>query len=206
MPRAPQRSALLAGRPRAKRRVLSIRMSRTRSMPCSRARSTRLTRRTGTSRFAVAENTKASAASKSGGLGGVGVRRSSAAAMRSSRGARAGSDGDMAAPGRASVSGAAGCVSRRVAVGERLDLSVHKQVRPQLSPRASCVDPPIHSGRRSALSSQGVAKSAEGEESSAKHGSGGRERDGRHKIKSDEAVAEVLAGQGNFRSGKNDIG
>ena len=35
MPRAPHSSALLAGRPAAKRRVLSSRMSRTRSMPTS---------------------------------------------------------------------------------------------------------------------------------------------------------------------------
>ena len=50
MPRAPQSSALLAGRPRAKRSVFSTRRSRTRSMPLSSDISTRLTRRTGASR------------------------------------------------------------------------------------------------------------------------------------------------------------
>ncbi len=43
MPRAPQRSALLAGRPAAKRCVLSIRMSRERSMPLRSGSATRLT-------------------------------------------------------------------------------------------------------------------------------------------------------------------
>src|ERR1700742_1034815 len=50
MPRAPQSRALLAGSPSAKRSVFSIRMSRIRSMPLSRPRSTRLTRGTGASR------------------------------------------------------------------------------------------------------------------------------------------------------------
>ena len=50
MPRAPQSSALLAGKPLAKRSVFSIRMSRIRSMPLSRLISTRLTRGTGASR------------------------------------------------------------------------------------------------------------------------------------------------------------
>ena len=44
MPRAPQSSTLLAGRPAAKRSVLSTRMSRTRSTPRIRPMSTRLTR------------------------------------------------------------------------------------------------------------------------------------------------------------------
>src|SRR5258708_40219571 len=50
MPRAPHSRALLAGSPSAKRSVFSIRMSRIRSIPLSRPRSTRLTRRTGASR------------------------------------------------------------------------------------------------------------------------------------------------------------
>src|SRR5215813_10763341 len=60
MPRAPQSSALLAGRPLAKRSVFSIRMSRIRSMPLSRKRSTRLTRLTSVSRPSGCQ-TKASA-------------------------------------------------------------------------------------------------------------------------------------------------
>ncbi len=60
MPRAPHSSALLAGRPSAKRSVFSIRMSRIRSMPLSRPRSTRLTRGTGASRPSGCQ-TKASA-------------------------------------------------------------------------------------------------------------------------------------------------
>src|SRR5882757_3102924 len=63
MPRAPQSSALLAGRPSAKRSVFSIRMSRIRSIPLSRPRSTRLTRGTGASRPSGCQ-TKASAAPK----------------------------------------------------------------------------------------------------------------------------------------------
>ena len=66
MPRAPHRSALLAGRARAKRWVFSTRRSRTRSTPRRSARSTRLTRRTGASAPLSARQTKASAASKSG--------------------------------------------------------------------------------------------------------------------------------------------
>src|SRR3954454_14200445 len=50
MPRAAHNSALLAGYPLAKRSVFSSRMSRSRSMPLSRPRSTRLTRGTGASR------------------------------------------------------------------------------------------------------------------------------------------------------------
>ena len=50
MPRAPHSSALLAGRPLAKRSVFSISTSRTRSMPLSSDISTRLTRATGASR------------------------------------------------------------------------------------------------------------------------------------------------------------
>ena len=47
IPRAPHRSALLAGKPRAKRWVFSTRRSRTRSMPRRSERSTRLTRAIG---------------------------------------------------------------------------------------------------------------------------------------------------------------
>src|SRR5260221_9890225 len=50
MPRAPHSKALLAEGPLAKRSVFSIRMSRIRSIPLSRPRSTRLTRGTGASR------------------------------------------------------------------------------------------------------------------------------------------------------------
>ena len=50
MPRAPHSSALLAGRPLAKRSVFSTSVSRTRSMPLSSDISTRLTRGTGASR------------------------------------------------------------------------------------------------------------------------------------------------------------
>src|SRR5947209_5035242 len=63
MPRAPHSSALLAGRPSAKRSVFSIRMSRMRSIPLSRPRSTRLTRGTGDSR-PLGCQTKASALAK----------------------------------------------------------------------------------------------------------------------------------------------
>ena len=47
MPRAPHSSALLAGRPRAKRAVLASSVSRMRSMPLSSASGTRLTVLTG---------------------------------------------------------------------------------------------------------------------------------------------------------------
>src|SRR5690606_13316908 len=91
IPRAPQRSALFAGQPAAKRRVFSSRMSRTRSMPRSRERSTALTRCTGSSRSGSACQMNASAASRSdrGGLGGD--SRSRAVAIRSSRGTSSGS-------------------------------------------------------------------------------------------------------------------
>ena len=65
MPRAPHSSTLLAGSPAAKRRVLSSRMSRTRSIPCSRSSSTRFTLATGSSQSPSACQTKASAASRS---------------------------------------------------------------------------------------------------------------------------------------------
>ncbi len=53
MPRAPHSSALLAGRPRAKRSVFSSSRSRTRSTPRSSAMSTRLTFATGVESAAV---------------------------------------------------------------------------------------------------------------------------------------------------------
>ena len=84
MPRAPHSSALLAGRPWAKRSVFSTRRSRTRSMPLSSDMSTRLTRRTGASSRPSGYQTKASAAAKSGAGGGGGARRSSASAIRAS--------------------------------------------------------------------------------------------------------------------------
>ena len=83
MPRAPQSSALLAGSPLAKRSVLSISRSRTRSMPLSSDMSTRLTRGTGARRRPSGCQAKASAAAKSGDAGTGGASRSSAAAIRS---------------------------------------------------------------------------------------------------------------------------
>ena len=87
MPRAPHSSALLAGRPRAKRWVFSTRRSRTRSIPRRSEMSTRLTRATGASAPLSARQMKASAASKSGFAGAGGARRSSASAMRRRRSA-----------------------------------------------------------------------------------------------------------------------
>ena len=89
MPRAPHSSALLAGSPSAKRSVFSIRMSRIRSMPLSRPRSTRLTRGTGESRPSGCQ-TKASAEPNDSWLPAAGeaaerwpAMASSAAAIRS---------------------------------------------------------------------------------------------------------------------------
>src|SRR5256885_1467884 len=82
MPRAPQSSALFAGRPLAKRSVFSISVSRTRSMPLSSVIWTRLTRGTGTSREPCACQMKASAESKSEFEFGRGASRSSASAIR----------------------------------------------------------------------------------------------------------------------------
>src|SRR5262249_34852448 len=71
MPRAPQSSALLAGRPLANRSGFLIRISRIPSMPWSRVSSTRLTRATFVSRpFGCP--TKASASAKEQGASGVG--------------------------------------------------------------------------------------------------------------------------------------
>ena len=69
VPRAPHSSTLLAGSPAAKRRVLSSRMSRTRSIPRNSPISTRLTASTGSSQPRSACHTKASAASRSTGGG-----------------------------------------------------------------------------------------------------------------------------------------
>src|SRR3954467_6709044 len=82
MPRAPQSSALFAGRPLAKRSVFSIRVSRTRSMPLSSVIWTRLTRGTGTSREPCACQMKASAESKSELECCRGASRSNASAIR----------------------------------------------------------------------------------------------------------------------------
>src|SRR5690606_34189275 len=84
MPRAPHRSALLAGRPAAKRCVLSARMSRTRSTPRINAMSTRLTRWTGSSAPVSADQTKQSAAARSVASGSRGASRATAAIRRSS--------------------------------------------------------------------------------------------------------------------------
>src|SRR5262245_50807489 len=86
MPRAPQRSALLAGRPRAKRSVFSTSTSRMRSMPLSSDISTRLTLATGTSLRPSGCQENASAAANRGAGAASGASRSSAAAIRSSVG------------------------------------------------------------------------------------------------------------------------
>ena len=96
MPRAPQSSALLAGRPLAKRSVLSISTSRTRSIPRSRDMSTRLTLGTGTRRRPSGCQTKASATPRSGAAGTRGLRRSSASAMRRSVSVRSSAAGVLA--------------------------------------------------------------------------------------------------------------
>ena len=93
MPRAPQSSALFAGRPRVKRSVFSTKRSRTRSMPLRSDISTRLTRATGASRRPSGCQTKASALTKSGTAGGGGARRSKASAIRSSTSSVAGVSG-----------------------------------------------------------------------------------------------------------------
>ncbi len=61
VPRAPHNSTLLAGSPAAKRRVLSSRMSRTRSIPRNSSISIRLTAPTGSSHPRSACHTNASA-------------------------------------------------------------------------------------------------------------------------------------------------
>ena len=86
MPRAPQRSALLAGRPRAKRSVFSTSTSRMRSMPLSSDISTRLTLATGASLRPSGCQENASAAANRGAAATSGASRSSAAAIRSSVG------------------------------------------------------------------------------------------------------------------------
>src|SRR4051794_3914747 len=83
MPRAPQSSALLAGRPLAKRSVFSIKMSRRRSMPLSRPSSTRLTRGTGASR-PLGCHMKASALASTSALETFGTLAESPAAIASS--------------------------------------------------------------------------------------------------------------------------
>ena len=82
IPRAPHRSALLAGKPFAKRSVFSTSTSRTRSMPLSSDISTRFTRATGTSRPSGCQ-TKASAAVRSGRVVRCGASRSSVTAILS---------------------------------------------------------------------------------------------------------------------------
>src|SRR5262245_24390682 len=82
MPRAPHKSALLAGSPLAKRSVFSTNTSRTRSIPLRSDISTRLTRATG-ARRPSGYQTKASAAPRSGRIVRCGESLSSAAAMRS---------------------------------------------------------------------------------------------------------------------------
>ncbi len=82
MPRAPHSMALLAGRPRAKRSVLSSRICFCRSTPCSSEISTRDTLATGARCGGEGCQTKASAEPRSAADGGGGARRSSASAMR----------------------------------------------------------------------------------------------------------------------------
>src|SRR5262249_45107651 len=90
MPRAPQSRALLAGRPLAKRSVFSIRMSRIRSMPFNRKRSTRLTRLTSLNRPFGCQ-TKASALPKDPAAAGGGALADKSGAIASSaRAMRAG--------------------------------------------------------------------------------------------------------------------
>src|SRR5258706_7908754 len=83
MPRAPHSSALLAGSPLAKRAVFSIRISRIRSIPLSRPRSTRLTRGTGASRPFGCQ-TKASALPNESPAPGVGDAAARCEAITSS--------------------------------------------------------------------------------------------------------------------------
>src|ERR1700730_1207459 len=83
MPRAPHNRALLAGSPSAKRSVFSIRMSRIRSIPLSRPRSTRLTRGTAASRPSGCQ-TKASAEANDSGPRGAGEAAERLLAMASS--------------------------------------------------------------------------------------------------------------------------
>ena len=85
MPRAPHRSALLAGSPRAKRSVLSTSCGAMCPSPLRRASGTRLTCWTASKLCRSACQTNASAASKSGSAGVRGASRSRAAARRSRR-------------------------------------------------------------------------------------------------------------------------
>ena len=100
MPRAPHNSALLAGRPVAKRSVFSISMSRIRSMPCSRPMSTRLTFGTGARRPSGCQ-TKASARFSESALSNLGEAAAMPAAIASSaRAIRSSIAGALAARGR----------------------------------------------------------------------------------------------------------
>ena len=89
MPRAPHSIALLAGRPRAKRRVFSSRIVFCRSTPLQQAdihaRDTGDRCEPGLGRC----QTNASAAARSIGGGGGGASRSSASAMRRARSVQA---------------------------------------------------------------------------------------------------------------------
>ena len=82
IPREPHSSALLAGSPAAKFRVLVSSVSRIRSTDLSSAMGIRLTWATGANRFSSACQLKASATAKSGAGGSGGDRRSRASAMR----------------------------------------------------------------------------------------------------------------------------
>src|SRR6185437_10523743 len=89
MPRAPHRSALLAGRPSAKRRVLAISVSRWLSIALSNSRSMLATSATSVSAPRCGSQTKASPFSGSALGRGAGASRSSAAAARASNEASA---------------------------------------------------------------------------------------------------------------------
>ena len=86
MPRAPQSRALLAGRPLAKRRVFSARVSRTRSMPRRRLISTRLTFGTGREPAPGRLPDEGVGGGEIGRAAAGGAIRSSAAAMRGEEG------------------------------------------------------------------------------------------------------------------------
>src|SRR6185312_12714872 len=113
MPRAPQSRALLAGRPLANRSEFSIRMSRIRSMPLSRKRSTRLTRLTSVSRPFGCQ-TKASALPSESAMAGRGAVADKCAAIVSrARAIRAGASPSRAVAGLFAATAAGFCAAER---------------------------------------------------------------------------------------------
>ena len=101
MPRAPHSSALLAGRPRAKRRVLSSSCSAARSMPLSRPSGWRLTCATARKRFGRGLPHE--------GLAHARNRPWPAAAAPAARGLRQGAPGARGWPSRRSSRQMASC-------------------------------------------------------------------------------------------------